>query len=69
MKQTQFFSLLLLVLLVSEVLAKIDIHQDGWGWCTDEKCNQYCEQNNYNFGICEWYLLIRSKCLCTNLNI
>ncbi|ULU06438.1 hypothetical protein L5515_014475 [Caenorhabditis briggsae] len=65
------YSILIFVVLTiftSVSLAKIDIYKDGWGWCTNIKCDEFCVNQKYNFGTCEWYLLMRSRCLCCNIN-
>ncbi|KAF1765243.1 hypothetical protein GCK72_005195 [Caenorhabditis remanei] len=69
MSNSSLLIVLSIIFFASVILAKIDIHQDGWGWCTNIECNKFCEDQKYNFGTCEWYLLVRSKCLCTNIDI
>ncbi|CAN99724.1 Knot1 domain-containing protein [Caenorhabditis elegans] len=66
-KANLYSSLFLLLLIFSLVAAKIDITDDGWGWCTNKKCDEKCQMAKYNFGTCEFYLLIRSRCLCVNI--
>ncbi|CAI2327694.1 unnamed protein product [Caenorhabditis sp. 36 PRJEB53466] len=61
---TFLLSLLLLLLLLAHVHARIEIYNDKFGWCTNAACDTLCTEQKFNFGTCEWYLLVRSRCLC-----